>query len=974
MAALALTLGGAALGSSLLPGGVSAFGATLSGASIGGVVGGIVGSFADGALFGQDAPRQRGPRLADLPVQASTEGAAIARVFGRFRVGPQVIWAADIREERRRSTRGGKGAAGVPVTDYRYFATLALGLCEGPIAGIGRIWADGKLVDAGGIDYRLYRGTEAQAPDPRIEAEEGGGNAPAYRGLAYMVLEDLPLEPWGNRIPQFTVEVAAAAAGPGLKAITLIPGAGEFVYETRKVHAAGRFGAGEPENVHADPGRADVLVALDQLAEQLPSVRNVALVVSWHGDDLRCGSCDIRPKAENAAKQTRGAEWRVSGVTRNGAAIVSQVDGRPALGGTPSDASVRRLIGELKRRGHAVTLYPFLLMDIPHGNGLPDPYGGAAQPAYPWRGRITCHPAPGRPGTPDGSAAAGNQVGAFFGQALPAHFAWNGEAETVDYGGPAEWGFRRLVLHYARLAEAAGGVDAFLVGSELVGLTTVRSAADGYPAVAALKALARDVRSILGGGTKLGYAADWTEYGPHRPDDGSGDLFFHLDPLFADAAIDFVGIDAYFPLSDWRAGRNHLDAKAGTQSPYDLGYLRRNIEGGELFDWFYRSAADRAAQARTPITDGAYGEPWVHRIKDIRSWWSNAHHDRPGGVRRAAQTAWVPKSKPIWFTEFGCPAVHLGPNQPNVFVDPKSSESLVPYFSGGHRDDAAQHAYHKTVLSYWGDPANNPDSPHYPGRMLDPDRFYAWTWDARPFPDFPQRRQVWSDAGNWTLGHWLTGRAAGGGADDIVAAIAGAAGIEIAAGRLGGIVKGYLVDRIMSARDALEPLLATLAVDATEVDGVICFTPRGAASVATFTAEQLVAAREGPDFKLTRGQESELPLGIKLSFTDAGADYQQATVESRRLTGSALRIGEIALPVALAQDEALRIAQRLLMEAHAGRERAEIVLPPSALTLDPGDVIALAVNGRHTLFRIDAIGFDLGRPAKLTRTDPDIYG
>ena len=108
------------------------------------------------------------------------------------------------------------------------------------------------------------------------------------------------------------------------------------------------------------------------------------------------------------------------------------IDGRPAFGGTPSDDSVRDLIAELKARGLKVTLYPFLMMDIPAGNALPDPWTGAAsQPAYPWRGRITCDPAPGQAGSPDGTAAAATQVDAFFS------------------GGADAWNYRSMILHYA---------------------------------------------------------------------------------------------------------------------------------------------------------------------------------------------------------------------------------------------------------------------------------------------------------------------------------------------------------------------------------------------------------------------------------------------------------------------------------------------------------------------------------------------
>ena len=98
-------------------------------------------------------------------------------------------------------------------------------------------------------------------------------------------------------------------------------------------------------------------------------------------------------------------------------------------------------IRELKARGYRVTFYPFILMDVPGDNELPDPYsnhaGSTGQPAYPWRGRITCSPAAGYAGSPDKSAAAATQVAAFFGEAQPSDFdvddervAWDGDPTT----------------------------------------------------------------------------------------------------------------------------------------------------------------------------------------------------------------------------------------------------------------------------------------------------------------------------------------------------------------------------------------------------------------------------------------------------------------------------------------------------------------------------------------------------------------
>ena len=568
--------------------------------------------------------------------------------------------------------------------------------------------------------------------------------------------------------------------------------------------------------------------------------------------------------------------WEVNGVSRADAHLVSRDDeDRPVYGGTPADFAVVQAIQEMKTRGLRVTFYPFILMDVPPGNTLPNPYSdnasGVGQDAFPWRGRITCSPAAGYAGTVDKTATAAGQVAAFFGNASPSDFAVSGE--TVSWtGAPDDWGLRRMVLHYAHLCAAAGGVDAFLIGTEMRGLTTIRSDGSTYPAVQAFRDLAADVRSILGPGTDISYAADWSEYFGHQPGDGTGDVFFHLDPLWADPEIDFVGIDNYMPLSDWRDGFEHADAQEGWPAIYDRAYLQSNIEGGEGFDWYYASAADRSAQVRTPITDGAHGKPWVFRYKDLRSWWSNQHYDRPGGVESGTPTAWVPESKPIRFTELGCPAIDRGTNQPNVFVDPKSSESFAPYFSRGWRDDAIQRAYFEATYLFWGEAANNPVSSVYGDRMVHVPECAAWTWDARPYPFFPQLTDVWSDGPNWRLGHWLTGRL---GAVSLAALVrhlclrAGLPESRIDVSGLWGAVEGYVIGALESPRASIAALGRHFGFDAVETEGVIRFVMRGRAAAASVSPDDLVAARQGEVLELIRGQETDCLLYTSPSPRDS---------------------------------------------------------------------------------------------------------
>ena len=657
------------------------------------------------------------------------------------------------------------------------------GLGEGPIERIGRVWADGKLLDLAGINFRLYRGDEAQLPDPKIEAVEGAGRVPAYRGLAYMVFDELDLGRFGNRIPQMNVEVfrapPATLEGPEfgkplselIHGVCISPGSGEFALDPQPARIVYPAGGGRFANVNNAFGRADWAVALDQLGAELPNCGAASLVVAWFGNDLRAGHCRVEPRIEERGRANAPEPWRVSGLTTATAAAVSRdAEGRPVFGGTPSDGSVMRAVQDLRARGRRVVLYPFLLMDLGPGNGLPDPYGAAEQAAFPWRGRITLDTAPGGAGSTDMTPAAAADVAAFFGTASAAHFTVT--PGSVAYAGPAEWTWRRFVLHMAALGAAAGGADAICIGSEFRGLTTVRSGRSGanaFPAVQELRALAAEVRALLPNAA-ITYAADWSEYFGHQPQDGSGDVLFHLDPLWADPNINMIGIDDYTPLSDWRYTSSHADVDA--KSVYSLPYLKANVEGGEHYDWYYADETDRATQTRRPITDGAYGEPWIYRPKDIRSWWENAHHDRVDGVRSATPTAWVPRSKPVWLTETGCPAVDLGANKPNLFYDPKSSESALPPFSRGARDDEMQRRFLQAKLGYWAEPGVNPVSPVYGGPMIP--EIFVWTWDARPWPDFPVRESVWSDGPAHRLGHWITGRVGAGSLALIVADICAA--------------------------------------------------------------------------------------------------------------------------------------------------------------------------------------------------------
>jgi len=595
----------------------------------------------------------------------------------------------------------------------------------------------------------------------------------------------------------------------------------------------------------------------------------------------------------------------------------------------------------MKNSGQDVMFYPFILMEQLSGNGLINPWTGVVdQPELPWRGRITTSLAPGVTGSPDGSAQAEAEVAEFFGTATASEFSVAGS--SVSYTGSDGFSFRRFILHYAHLCNLAGGVEAFCIGSEMRALTQIRGTGGSFPAVAALRDLARDVRAILGPETKIGYAADWSEYFGYHPQDGSGDLLFHLDPLWADDDIDFVGIDNYMPLSDWRDGFDHADATWG--SVYNPTYLQANITGGEGYDWYYASPEDEAAQLRTPITDGAYNEPWVYRYKDLEGWWSNVHHDRLGGVRASTATDWVPGSKPIWFTEIGCAAIDKGTNQPNKFLDPKSSESSLPKFSNGARDDLIQMQYLASVTEFWADPSNNPVSASYGDTMVATDRMYLWAWDARPYPYFPGNVETWSDGENYARGHWLNGRVATRSLAAVIKEICFQSGVsEVDVSGVHGLVRGYALEGGEDARQALQPLLLAYGVDAIEKDGFLVFQNRTGLTQRALTEPELARGEAPSIVSKSRSPEAEISGRVLMTYLDADGDYEVRGTESIFPDEATVSVSRSELPLAF-------VVERWLAEARVARDSVAFALPPST-DVSAGDVVDLDGDS----YRIDRV-------------------
>ena len=224
---------------------------------------------------------------------------------------------------------------------------------------------------------------------------------------------------------------------------------------------------------------------------------------------------------------------------------------------------------------------------------------------------------------------------------------------------------------------------------------------------------------------------------------------------------------------------------AGRQRSTRSLISKGNIEGGQYFDYFYNDSnnlgrgldpngtdlqvslpeGDRRSQARNPY----FPQQEILANKQLRWWWNNDHQavydngDGHGFAPHGPHTEWAPNSKSIITLEYGFAACDKATNQPNVFFDPKSTESLTAYWSiwdpaneGGYlprRDDTIQALALEAVYEYWNVDGNNENVGGVP--MLNWNFCCVWNTDARPFPTFPILNNAWGDAGNWPQGLWI---------------------------------------------------------------------------------------------------------------------------------------------------------------------------------------------------------------------------
>jgi hypothetical protein len=422
-----------------------------------------------------------------------------------------------------------------------------------------------------------------------------------------------------------------------------------------------------------------------------------------------------------------------------------------------------------------------------------------------------------------------------------------------------------------------------------------------------------------------------------------------------------------------RAGAEWVRAQVEGARPLDAGRCRRVALVGETIEQVREVMifGDSGILACSPADRRPDWEASRKRLVWPNGAVASVHtaHD-PEGLRG-------PQFDAAWVDEYGCAAINKGTNQPNKFLDLKSSESSLPHHSTGARDDLIQVQYLRTFIDYWTDPAHNPVSPEYGGPMIDMSRAFVWAWDTRPYPYFPNNRNLWSDGQNYARGHWLNGRVSSQPLSAVVAQICRRAGLEaFDTSALYGIVRGYAVDQISDARASLQPLMLRYGFDAVERGGVLHFVMRdGLNSVRLDTAQLAVSSEMNGSLEQTREAQAEIAGRVRLRFVQADGNFDIIAEEAVLAQDATHAIAASEFNMALTRAEGRQVIERWLTEARVSRETVRLALPPSMLSIGAGDVIELPAEGGEgdALYRIDRVEQREMQLIEAVRIEPEVY-
>ena len=915
-----------------------------AGAAWGFQLGGLAGSVA----FPTDLGTVSGPRLNDANVQASTIGFPIAVLFGKYPFSGNLIWSSGIEETVTKKKQGGKGGPTQTVKTYSYSVNCAVGVCEGVVNEILKIWADAKLIydlspqgeDETDAEYearleasgetlsrmQIYYGTEDQLPDPTMESFEGVGNVSGFRGLCYVVFSDFQLEDYGNRIPNFRFEGLRCFDNTGANAIRT-----KLVSETRDA---------------ADDRTADADLTFSTTAGQLYwtpgaitfrqenaagapgyalAYENTGGVSLSNSKDMRWGTYQAVGTANGVGtseqyrnldqfdSQYAGATYGADNDNEN----QFYVDSIFKAGGADGDFSIKWGISDLGAAGDS---------SLRAGSWF------SVRPLYAFRGW--------------GSAS----------RTSDATRIGNTAQEDDQLTFTAETGSTYLVrgtlfIRATALADIKVGVQINGDVDRAAGVVIT-----AYP-MPANPTSVNALGNIAGGVLTLDNMQGLSARGISGTGDGTN--YENYQTVYEFTALFQTGPGDEGPINDFSVifGQN---SNADLVNPSILlegsSIVWRNLDAPITNDvqWVVKQANEERSVSN-PLADDselfldldAGKFVWIDSVVVCYNRYDYDHDtkiaiDFTGDVEAFSVVCDnVYTTYPsYWSQVYGSTRdgeAGLGLEisvEANIDTSNSSIRGAVRfrgYLKVGATGGRLSIKWRKSTNGYGGG------------------SFKSIVFSGSFIVAHDLEISLEQDSCTVTLANIV----------EDVSLRCGLTQAQLDTTDLTEIVNGYLVPRVMDGRSAIEPLRSYGWFDCVESAGVLRWPTRGKAAVVNLTADDLAAHVTGdtrpPAVSVDRRQAVELPRRLRVHYAQTAKNAELGEQSASRQAAGTTEVRDLEVPISMSDDKAAQIAEVLLYEQWVARNSYRFALDHTRLELEPADAITLPVDGQQERVRITSI-------------------
>lgn len=208
------------------------------------------------------------------------------------------------------------------------------------------------------------------------------------------------------------------------------------------------------------------------------------------------------------------------------------------------------------------------------------------------------------------------------------------------------------------------------------------------------------------------------------------------------------------------------------------------------------------------------------------------------------------------------------------------------------------------------------------------EKMFLWAWDARPFPYFPNLRELWADSNNWQTGHWIQGKLLLLNISDVLSNLLQKVGLkkdEFDTTDIRGLLSGYVINDQQPVRSIIRMLQNCYFFDVVEQDSKLKFVQKGRESIAKILVDDVVLSNNSKQIQFINISQLNLKNKVNVIYFNRNLSYS-INVKYAELPGQGA-FTAVEMPIIIEEGQAQNIAEVLLYTSWQERNIYNFKLP-----------------------------------------------